>query len=573
MNQEEQFSQIINKIQELKKGKNPLDLSSKEDLAIGIMNLISLEEHFFFTYNKTKDSKYLDLLNQTREVRKNLLKEIVKNPEGENWCVPPNTNIYTNPAAKTINKITEGEKVLTANGKFSAISKIFKRNYSGEMVLIKSYYCDDLFITPEHPVLCATDVREKQKDLWRKKFRKPKIIWKMAKDLKNTDFLLFPRYKRSKDLKKIKWEYKWINKGCFRLKGGIKPKKFSNSIEIKVDKNLMRLIGLYLSEGSTSENRYSYRGIQKHSFNLYFSFGKHEADLINETKKLFEKVFGRQLKSQETHTSFDLVCSKRVIVDFFSQFGRNSSEKHLPFWIIDLPNEKLVHLIWGLIKGDGGERKYNVDYFTISEKLAHQVRLILFKLGMIHSLKRREIKDGGKIDGRIIRSNYPGFSIRISGDAARILHEKIGLKYKAKRTSGNFGYVLDKYIMIPIRRIEKISYSGKVYNLEVPGEESYTTCAGVVHNCISKHLLATSMRLMEVGTKQLSDGDKNKAEELFKKSYTLWNIFWGLNLGLIEVKDIKEKDDDPEQKESKKKLSVWSKLGEIIQEVLDCCKE
>ena len=100
--------------------------------------------------------------------------------------------------------------------------------------------------------------------------------------------------------------------------------------------------------------------------------------------------------------------------------------------------------------------------------------------------------------------------------------------------------------------------------------------------CVSKHLLAACMRLMEVGTKKLSDGEKNKAEELFKKSYTLWNIFWGLNLGLIEVKDVGGKDDDPEKKESielndgketKKKFSVWSKLGEIIQEVLDCCKE
>jgi hypothetical protein len=100
--------------------------------------------------------------------------------------------------------------------------------------------------------------------------------------------------------------------------------------------------------------------------------------------------------------------------------------------------------------------------------------------------------------------------------------------------------------------------------------------------CVSKHLLAASMRLMEVGTKKLSDGDKSKAEELFKKSYTLWNIFWGLNLGLIEVKDIGGKDDDPEKKESielndgketKKEFSVWSKLGKMIQEVLDCCKE
>lgn len=38
MNKEEKLSNIINKINELKNEKNPLDLSSKEDLAVGIMN-------------------------------------------------------------------------------------------------------------------------------------------------------------------------------------------------------------------------------------------------------------------------------------------------------------------------------------------------------------------------------------------------------------------------------------------------------------------------------------------------------------------------------------------------------
>lgn len=54
MAQEEKFAEILNKMQELKKGNNPLDLSTKEDLAIGIMNLISLEEHFFLLIIKLK---------------------------------------------------------------------------------------------------------------------------------------------------------------------------------------------------------------------------------------------------------------------------------------------------------------------------------------------------------------------------------------------------------------------------------------------------------------------------------------------------------------------------------------
>lgn len=67
--------------------ENLLDLSSDEDLSIGIMNLISIEEHLMFTSEKTGDSIYLDLLKEVREMRKDLLAKIVKNSEGETWCI------------------------------------------------------------------------------------------------------------------------------------------------------------------------------------------------------------------------------------------------------------------------------------------------------------------------------------------------------------------------------------------------------------------------------------------------------------------------------------------------------
>ena len=80
---------FVKKINEIKKA-NKLDLSIGEDLSIGLMNLISLEEHFLFSFMKTEDSKYLELLEQTREVRKRLLAKIVKKNDGdhsEQWCI------------------------------------------------------------------------------------------------------------------------------------------------------------------------------------------------------------------------------------------------------------------------------------------------------------------------------------------------------------------------------------------------------------------------------------------------------------------------------------------------------
>ena len=64
-----------------------IDLSTEEDLSIAVMNLLSLEEHFFFTGAKTEKSEYYDLLNETREIRKVLLARMIQKTEGESWCV------------------------------------------------------------------------------------------------------------------------------------------------------------------------------------------------------------------------------------------------------------------------------------------------------------------------------------------------------------------------------------------------------------------------------------------------------------------------------------------------------
>ncbi|MBI2558695.1 hypothetical protein HYW20_05205 [Candidatus Woesearchaeota archaeon] len=74
-------------IEKVKNIKNEADLSKDEDLAIAIMNLISLEEHFYFTAIKTNNQKYLEMLDSIRGLRTKLMKKIVTNPKGEEWCV------------------------------------------------------------------------------------------------------------------------------------------------------------------------------------------------------------------------------------------------------------------------------------------------------------------------------------------------------------------------------------------------------------------------------------------------------------------------------------------------------
>ena len=112
--------------------------------------------------------------------------------------------------------------------------------------------------------------------------------------------------------------------------------------------------------------------------------------------------------------------------------------------------------------------------------------------------------------------------------------------------------------------------------------------------CISKHLLATSMRLMEVGTKQQSMGNTKDAYDLFNQAYDLYCLFWGLNMNIIDAKEINWKADSIESvKQEAAQLienakpinqeapivnqaeptTLMGKLKSVVRKAVDCCIE
>lgn len=99
--------------------------------------------------------------------------------------------------------------------------------------------------------------------------------------------------------------------------------------------------------------------------------------------------------------------------------------------------------------------------------------------------------------------------------------------------------------------------------------------------CTSKHLLAASMRVMEVGTKYQTKGDTKTAYDLFKKSYDLYNLFWAINLGMTDGKDSPLSlkgvsalaDGGFEKPVSLKKSDFLGNISGAIGKILDCCRE
>ena len=79
------------------------------------------------------------------------------------------------------------------------------------------------------------------------------------------------------------------------------------------------------------------------------------------------------------------------------------------------------------------------------------------------------------------------------------------------------------------------------------------------------------MRLMEVGTKQQSMGRDEDAYALFNQAYDLYCLFWGLNMGLIDMDGIKWQEDNTDEvihkaQELQKNLSARMKEGSSCDE-------
>jgi hypothetical protein len=112
---------LLERVEALKKSGS-VDLSTEEDLSIAIMNLISLEEHFFFTGAKTGKPEYFDLLNEVRSMRKDLLARMIDRHEGETWCITKHL------LATTMRLIEVGTK-LHSDGKAEDAKGMFDRAY------------------------------------------------------------------------------------------------------------------------------------------------------------------------------------------------------------------------------------------------------------------------------------------------------------------------------------------------------------------------------------------------------------------------------------------------------------
>jgi hypothetical protein len=168
----------------------------------------------------------------------------------------------------------------------------------------------------------------------------------------------------------------------------------------------------------------------------------------------------------------EFLCFNKQLMHFLEDnFGTGAANKKIPQWVIDLPCEKLEHLLFAYVAGDGNEiknRKDNFNVTSVSLDLLISIKRICSKFGYYAGISKTASAGSSMIQGRQVKIRDK-YQLRFS-------------KYR-KNPCERRVYVTDKYIYYRVKSIECNGYAGPVYNFEVQDDHTYCTLGHAVHNC------------------------------------------------------------------------------------------
>jgi len=415
-----------------------------------------------------------DLMQLYIKVKNNRIADIKFETFG---CLPTNEKVLINEGDwEDVVNIHENNTVLNSDGEKTNVIETYVRYYKGKLLTFVPFVSpfNKFSVTPEHPILCVKrgDLKSKRKSSklcdWFRVGEKellsttPEFI--EAMNIEVGDYIIFVPNSERKDSEFF-------------------------------TKDLMRLLGYYLSEGYLTANGNV----------LTFSLNKNEKENIEELDNLIFKITNKKAKHRTRKNATEIyICSKRWADFFVSKCSKLARHKKLSEDILVLPFEKQWEMIETYVKGDGDSYKRREGesptyrMATASKDLAIQMQEILARGGIFSSIKVINRSDRNFIEGR-----------KVNARELYVISFKLERKHKFIHYNG-------KYFLVPVRKIENKHYEGKVYNFHVKGKpESYLVKGFAVHNCVAA-IATSSMITTLVKGKTLEEALKVTKQDIVK---------------------------------------------------------
>ena len=381
-------------------------------------------------------------------------------------CFLPGTFVLTNSGGKNIEDVRPGEYVLTIDGTWKKVLKHLEQHYEGNIEKISCKGSLEEFCTSDHKIYAAKSSDKKPKLLDRSQWTEASDLI-VKKSRKQGHYFYYPNFLFERtDKDSFIDVFNFI--GGQKIKNRVYPVSLnidkenlfgqdkqiaSLPSEIKLDDDILWLIGIYLAEGSSNKS------------NVRFSLHSKETDISQKIVNIGKKIGVTQTIHVDGNKMAVVLNSSllgRLMTKLCGQYAANKKISEYLFRKCD--NEMLLKIAEAWNEGDGNKSLHPTLRFhstTSSRFLAFQMYFILMSNGMIPFLyvDSRENRDG---DFYILKIYTNGSKDKGQGISHKIEKEGIFSPLKTKETS---------------------YYEGPVINLEVEENHNYVTLSGLKKNC------------------------------------------------------------------------------------------
>lgn len=368
-------------------------------------------------------------------------------------CIAPGHLVTTLRGLVPIEEVCEGDKVLTHRARWRPVTGVTSREWRGAAVVLKPRGMRPIVMTPEHPVWAAPAKFDRSD-------RTNRLIpgsWAFgdAADLRTGrkaagDFVLAPA---------AAWEL---------------PAP-------AVDDGLAFLAGLYLAEGWVGDHQVS------------FAFNRSEDYLVERVRSEARRLWGANTSAytKDGHGGVTACVHSTEARRFFARFGKREN-KALPWEWMALPVEHGLLVVRGWFVGDGsisvghsGSR--HLRGVSVSRALIYQVQQFLWRAGLLPSVA--PFAQSSTFQGKPC-GHLPAQCLSISEtDTATLLKdpeleevERWGLGWRSRERTNSCSVVVAEGVAVKLASLDRVEYSGPVYNLHVHEDESFVVEGLAVHN-------------------------------------------------------------------------------------------
>lgn len=372
-------------------------------------------------------------------------------------CLCPGTKIYTNEGIVEIQYVKKGDKVISHNGKWSEINNVITKKFSGVMTKIQiSGYSNN---TEEYKFVDNHELYVKRNGKW---------DWVGCEEIEVGDIVGEPIIKQDRNLSVAS-----INI-CERTTCS---KKWSKK-KIESSPDLQRFMGYFMGNGSVNLSEGC----------VQIDFASHENFYADDALEILNKIFGKNSTKTEKGEGavIRLKCYSVGLTNWMNNhcYDENRNKKY-PWTIDRLSNNECLNLLTGLIRSDGCVSDEQVVFGNTNTHLILLAKQLFSRLNVAASIGWREPRSRYfEKEDRVISGQKNEWTVSAAGKKVSLsLVEKINnLNCENSQTAEKI-FIEDGFCCGRVQAIDHEQYDGEVYDLQVPGDHSFSGPFLTIHNC------------------------------------------------------------------------------------------